>query len=63
MIQARSVNDGAETVGTGWVGSGVTEIEKSFVGITVQGCATEEVNLFRGVPRGWGADWREIAGE
>ena len=25
------------------------------------GCTTEEVNLFGGVPRGWGADWQDLA--
>ena len=54
MIQARPVNDGAETGGTGV--SGVAEIEKLAVRITVQGCATEEVNLFGG-GQGVGSDW------
>ena len=28
---------------------------------SVQGCATEAANLFGGVPRGWGADWQDLA--
>ena len=57
MIQARPVNDGAETGGTGWD----LELQKPFVRITVQGCVTGLRTTERGVPRGWGADWQDLA--
>ena len=58
MIQARRVKDpglnGLAGVGGVWIWRNAG----SFVQKPVKGRAAEEVNLFRGVPRGWGSDWQ-----